>query len=35
MASGVECGIGLKTDTQVQEGDKLEAFQIEERIRHL
>jgi translation initiation factor IF-2 len=35
LLSGVECGIGLKTDTQVQEGDKLEAFQIEERIRHL
>jgi translation initiation factor IF-2 len=33
IQAGIECGVGLKTQSKIQEGDKLEIYQIEEKIR--
>jgi translation initiation factor IF-2 len=35
VASGFECGIGLEGFDDLQEGDLIEAFQVEERARTL
>lgn len=35
ILAGVECGVGIKSSVKVEEGDVLEAYQIEEQIRTL
>ena len=35
ILAGTECGIGIKSSAKVEEGDILEAYQVEERIRTL
>jgi translation initiation factor IF-2 len=35
VQAGIECGVGLKTEIKIEEGDKLEVFQVEEKIRTL
>ncbi len=35
ILSGTECGIGVKINIPLAEGDKLEAYQIEQKIRSL